>query len=96
MAEEPVKESATDSPTKETVAPTPKPSYKNEREAVSDLKNLLNLDASKNQEAKSEPLTDVKSDSETNNEDPFEDAELIDQVEDAVAKCNGNRKTCNK
>tara|TARA_R100000808_G_scaffold1981_1_gene8404 strand:- start:158 stop:1198 length:1041 start_codon:yes stop_codon:yes gene_type:complete len=82
MAEEPVMESATDSPAKETVVPTPKPSYKNEREAVSDLKNLLNLDASKNQEAKSEPSTDVKSDSETNNEDPFEDAELIDQVED--------------
>ena len=31
MAEQPVMESATDSPTKETVAPTPKPSYKNER-----------------------------------------------------------------
>ena len=38
MAEQPVMESATDSPAKETVAPTPKP-YRNEREAVSDLKN---------------------------------------------------------
>ena len=41
MAEQPVMDSATDNPSPETVVPTPKP-YKNEGEAVNDLKNLLN------------------------------------------------------
>ena len=78
MAEQPVMDSATDNPSPETVVPTPKP-YKNEGEAVNDLKNLLN--ASRTQEVPSETSEKTEADSEMNNEDLLEDDELIDQVE---------------
>jgi hypothetical protein len=78
MAEQPVMDSATDNPSPETVVPTPKP-YKNEGEAVNDLKNLLN--ASRTQEVPSETSEKTETDSEMNNEDLLEDDELIDQVE---------------
>ena len=78
MAEQPVMDSATDNPSPETVVPTPKP-YKNEGEAVNDLKNLLN--ASRTQEVQSETSEKTEADSEMNNEDLLEDDELIDQVE---------------
>ncbi len=78
MAEQPVMDSATDNPLPETVVPTPKP-YKNEGEAVNDLKNLLN--ASRTQEVPSETSEKTEADSEMNNEDLLEDDELIDQVE---------------
>ena len=78
MAEQPVMDSATENPSPETVVPTPKP-YKNEGEAVNDLKNLLN--ASRTQEVPSETSEKTEADSEMNNEDLLEDDELIDQVE---------------
>jgi hypothetical protein len=80
MAEQPVMESATDNPSQETVVPTPKP-LNTQGEVADALKNLLNTDASKNQETASEEPTKEVSESETNNIDTFEDDELIDLVE---------------
>jgi hypothetical protein len=81
MAEQPEMESATDNPLQETVVPTPKP-LNTQGEVADALKNLLNTDASKNQETASEEPTKEVSESETNNIDTFEDDELIDQVEE--------------
>ena len=81
MAEQPEMESATDNPSQETVVPTPKP-LNTQGEVADALKNLLNTDASKNQETASEEPTKEVSESETNNIDTFEDDELIDQVEE--------------
>ena len=80
MAEQPVMESATDNPSQETVVPTPKP-LNTQGEVADALKNLLNTDASKNQETASEEPTKEVGESETNNADIFEDDELIDLVE---------------
>ena len=80
MAEQPVMESATDNPSQETVVPTPKP-LNTQGEVADALKNLLNTEASKNQETASEKPTKEVSESETNNIDTFDDDELIDQVE---------------
>ena len=80
MAEQPVMESATDNPSQETVVPTPKP-LNSQGEVADALKNLLNTEASKNQETASKKSTKKESESETNNADPFDDDELIDQVE---------------
>ena len=80
MAEQPEMESATDNPSQETVVPTPKP-LNTQGEVADALKNLLNTEASKNQETASEEPTKEVSESETNNIDTFEDDELIDQVE---------------
>ena len=79
MAEQPVMDSATETPS-ESVAPTPK--SLNQGEAAEALKNLLNTEASKTQETASEESTKEVSDSETNIEDAFDDDELIDQIED--------------
>jgi hypothetical protein len=80
MAEQPVMDSVTETPS-ESVAPTPKP-LNTQGEVADALKNLLNSEASKTQETASEELTKEVSDSETNIEDAFEDDELIDQIED--------------
>ena len=79
MAEQPVMDSATETPS-ESVAPTPK--SLNQGEAAEALKNLLNTEASKTQETASEDSTKEVSDSETNIEDAFDDDELIDHIED--------------
>ena len=80
MAEQPVMDSATETPS-ESVAPTPKP-LNSQGEVADALKNLLNTEASKTQETASEDSTKEVSDSETNIEDAFDDDELIDQIED--------------
>ena len=80
MAEQPVMDSATETPS-ESVAPTPKP-LNSQGEVADALKNLLNTEASKTQETASEESTKEVSDSETNIEDAFDDDELIDQIED--------------
>ena len=80
MAEQPVMDSVTDTPS-ESVAPTPKP-LNSQGEVADALKNLLNTEASKTQETASEESTKEVSDSETNIEDAFDDDELIDQIED--------------
>jgi chromosome segregation ATPase len=79
MAEQPVMDSATENPS-ESVAPTPKPLKTGE--AAEALKNLLNPEASKTQTTASEELSKDVSDSETNIEEPFDDPELIDQIEE--------------
>ena len=71
MAEQPVMDSATETPS-ESVAPTPKP-LNSQGEVADALKNLLNTEASKTQETASEDSTKEVSDSETNIEDTFED-----------------------
>ena len=80
MAEQPVVDSVTDTPS-ESVAPTPKP-LNSQGEVADALKNLLNTEASKTQETASEESTKEVSDSETNIEDTFDDDELIDHIED--------------
>ncbi len=80
MAEQPVMDSATETPS-ESVAPTPKP-LNSQGEVADALKNLLNTEASKTQETASEESTKEVSDSETNIEDAFDDDELIDHIED--------------
>ena len=80
MAEQPVMDSVTDTPS-ESVAPTPKP-LNSQGEVADALKNLLNTEASKTQETASEESTKEVSDSETNIEDTFDDDELIDHIED--------------
>lgn len=86
MAEQPVMDSATEQQT-DSVAPMPKP-YSNTEEAVNDLKNLLNLEASKNQEVASDELEKEVSDSpeetQENTEETFEDEELLDQIDEEV------------
>ena len=77
MAEQPVMDSATETPS-ESVAP--KPTSRNVNETAEHLNTLLN--ASQAQETASEESTKEVSDSETNIEDAFEDDELIDQIED--------------
>ena len=77
MAEQPVMDSATETPS-ESVAP--KPTSRNVNETAEHLNTLLN--ASQAQETASEESTKEVSDSETNIEDTFEDEELIDQIED--------------
>ncbi len=80
MAEQPVMDSVTDTPS-ESVAPTPKP-LNSQGEVADALKNLLNTEASKTQETASEESTKEVSDSETNIENAFDDDELIDHIED--------------
>lgn len=77
MAEQPVMDSATETPS-ESVAP--KPTSRNVNETAEHLNTLLN--ASQAQETASEESTKEVSDSETNIEDTFEDEELINQIED--------------
>ena len=79
MAEQPVMDSATENPS-ESVAPTPTPL--NVSEAATSLKNLLDPEASKNQEVASEESTEQVKDSETNIDENLEDPELINQIED--------------
>jgi hypothetical protein len=79
MAEQPVMDSVTETPS-ESVTPTPKPL--NTGEAADALKNLLNVNASETQETASEESKKDGSDSETNIEDTFDDPELIDQIEE--------------
>jgi hypothetical protein len=86
MAEQPVMDSATEQQT-DSVAPMPKP-YNKTEEAVNDLKNLLNLDASKNQEVASNESTKEVSDSEKNTDDTFENPELYDQIDEEITSEN--------
>ena len=79
MAEQPAMESATETQN-ESVAPTPKPL--NVSEAATNLKNLLDPQASETQEVASEESSKEVSDSETNIEETYDDPELIDQIED--------------
>ena len=79
MAEEPAMESATENQN-ESVAPMPKPL--NVSEAATNLKNLLDPQASETQEVASEESSKEVSDSETNIEETYDDPELIDQIED--------------
>ena len=79
MAEEPAMESATENQN-ESVAPMPKPL--NVSEAATNLKNLLDPQASETQEVASEQSSKEVSDSETNIEETYDDPELIDQIED--------------
>jgi len=79
MAEQPAMDSAIETQN-ESVAPTPKPL--NVSEAATNLKNLLDPQASKTQEVASEESSKEVSDSETNIEETYGDPELIDQIED--------------
>ena len=79
MAEQPAMESATETQN-ESVAPMPKPL--NVSEAATNLKNLLDPQASETQEVASEESSKEVSDSETNIEETYDDPELIDQIED--------------
>lgn len=77
MAEQPVMDSATETPS-ESVAP--KPTSRNVNETAEHLNTLLN--ASQAQDSASEESTKEVADSETNIDETFEDDELLDHIED--------------
>ena len=85
MAEQPAMDSATETQA-ESVAPMPRPL--NVSEAATNLKNLLDPQASETQEVASDESTKEVTDSETNIDETLEDPELIDQIEDETPSDN--------